>query len=131
MKEDRIRELFREMRDEAVPPDSQARVRMAVAERARSWPERVRRYWKVGAAVLIPAGAALVFALYRPPAPVAPPPAPPVVAEKAAPIVEQAPPVVQVRRRPAKARSRRAPQAAALIRIETPDPNVVILLVGG
>ena len=137
MTEDQIRELFREMRDEPVPPDSKARVRMAVAERTRSWPEKLRRRWKWWAAVLAPACLLLVALMTlqkKVDAPIPPAaPAPPVaVAEAPAPIV--APPrphIVRARHRVATPPREIASGGASLIRIETPDPDVVILLIGG
>jgi hypothetical protein len=143
MTEDQIRELFREMRDEPVPPDSQARVRMAVAERTESWREKLRprwnRHWKWIAAALVPACLLLVMVATREekiavPPPVVHPPAIAVVeppAEVAAPLP---PPPHRVRRvghRAAKPPREVASKGATLIRIETPDPDVVILLVGG
>ena len=136
MTEDEIRKLFREMRDEPVPPDSRARVRMAVAERTQSWPEKLRRRWKWIAAVLASACLLLVLVMTRenkmvpPPAPVV---NPPVVAsvETPAPVPPPRPHIVRARRRIAKPRRETAPGGASLIRIETPDPDVVILLIGG
>jgi hypothetical protein len=137
MTEDQIRELFREMRDEPVPPDSKARVRMAVAERSQSWTEKLRRRWKWMAAVLAPACLLLVVLMTGqkkvdvPPPPVAP--APPVaIVEAPAPIVAPPQPhIVRVRRRIVKPPRETVPGGARLIRIETPDPDVVILLIGG
>jgi hypothetical protein len=136
MTEDQIRELFREMRDEPVPPDSKARVRMAVAERTQSWPEKLRRRWKWLAAVLAPACLLLVMLMTRekkivpPPAPVV---NPPVVAsvETPAPAPPPQPHIVRARRHIAKPPREIASSGANLIRIETPDPDVVILLIGG
>ena len=137
MTDDEIRELFREMRDEPVPPDSKARVRMAVAERTQTWPEKLRRRWKWLAAVLAPACLLLVALLTwqknvdTPPAPVAPAP-PAVIAEAPAPLVAPPQPrIVHVRHRALKQRREIASNGANLIRIETPDPDVVILLIGG
>ncbi len=133
MTEDRIRELFREMRDEPIPGDSRARVRMAVAERTQSWRERVRRHWKIAATILVPVCAVLVVLVAREPAPVLAPPAPvvtrPMIAENAEPVappqtpVNSPPPVVRVTRRIVKPRivkprSADTAEAATLIRIE-------------
>jgi hypothetical protein len=132
MTEDEIRELLREMRDEPVPPDSKARVRMAVAERTQSWPEKLRRRWKVLAAVVAPACLVLVLMMTWqkkvdvPPPPVAPAP-PVVIAEAPAP----APHIVRARHHVSKPPRVIASNGASLIRIETPDPDVVILLIGG
>jgi len=145
MTEDKIRELFREMRDEPIPGASRARVRMAVAERTQSWRERIRRRWKLAAMILVPVCAALVVLVARGPVrttPGTPASGTPVVtqpmiaenAEPAAPPqtpVNSSPPVVRVKRRIVKPRSADTAEAAALIRIETPDPNIVILLIGG
>jgi len=132
MTEDKIRELFREMRDEPVPADSRARVRMAVAERSQSWQERLRRYWKIPAIILVPVCAVLVALSMREPARIVLPP--PVVVREAEPIAPVqtpavTPPVVRVRHRVVK--KVRPAEAATLIRIDTPDPDVVILLIGG
>lgn len=131
MTEDQLRELFREMRDEPVPPDSQARVRMAVAARTASWPERLRKYWKPAALILAPAAVILLVTLNRQPTPVDLPAAP-VVAAKMLPAEPTATPpparIVRVRHRVAKSH---VAEAATSIRIETEDPDVVILLVGG
>jgi hypothetical protein len=135
MTEDQLRELFRAMRDEPVPPDSKARVRMTVAGRTQSRPEKLRRHWKWFAAVLAPACLLLVLMMTRqnkivpPPAPVV---NPPVVASVETPATAPPPPhIVRARHRIAKPRRETVPGGASLIRIETPDPNVVILLVGG
>ncbi|HVW11173.1 MAG TPA: hypothetical protein VHC90_21455 [Bryobacteraceae bacterium] len=135
MTEDQIRELFREMRDEPVPPDSKARVRMAVAERTQNWPEKLRRRWKWMAAVLAPACLLLIFLIARGKTPGAPPApvvqAPVVASVKAPPAPPPRPHIVRARHRIAKPRQEPVASGANLIRIETPDPNVVILLVGG
>jgi hypothetical protein len=137
MTEDEIRELFREMRDEPVAPDSKARVRMAVAERTQSWPEKLRRRWKWMAAVLAPACLLLVLMMMTREKKIAPPPAPvvnpPVVAsvETPAPAPPAQPHIVRARRRVAKPPRQTVAGGASLIRIETPDPDVVILLIGG
>ena len=115
MSEDDIRELLGAMRDEPLPADSLARVRMAVAERTRPG----RRQWKIGAAILATGSVALIFLLSPGPGP-------------AVPAAKQATPVVAARQedppRPKpKVKLRRAD--AVRIRIETPDPDVVILLV--
>jgi len=139
MTEDELRELFREMRDEPVPADSQARVRLAVAERTQSWQERFRWQWKVAAALLATACAVLVAMLAREAAPVSKPvAAPPVIAKNVEtpsmiPASETPPRriVRAVRRRPALPRKRGGENAGTVIRIETADPDVVIVLVGG
>ena len=119
MNYDRMRELFREMRDEPVPADSLARVRAKLAERTgrRSW----FRWW---VPVLV-AGLAILAVVLRP---AGTPPPPVVLVQRAAPPPTPAP---AVRPRP---RSVPRPQprvvAGTVIRIDTPDPDVVIFLVG-
>ena len=110
---------------------------MAVAERTQTWPEKLRRRWKWLAAVLAPACLLLVALLTWQknvdtlPAPVAPAP-PAVIAEAPAPLVAPPQPrIVHVRHRALKPRREIASNGANLIRIETPDPDVVILLIGG
>jgi hypothetical protein len=129
MTEDEIRDLFRQMREDAVPADSLALVRLRLQDRIRS-----RGRWKVAAWVTACAVVALVALLIQPrtavrktaPAPIAArtPDAPPMELPPAT-----QPPTV----RPAIQRKRRRaepPSQGVLIRIETPDPDVVILLVG-
>ncbi len=124
MTEDQIRELLREMRDEPVPADSLARVRMRVDERVTA--KRGIRWWIPALAV---AALALLAVVYWPqphshrPAVVAvkQPEAPP-VAVVTEPAVAMP---IRVARRPAEA------AAGAAIRIETADPNVVLILVTG
>ncbi len=126
MTDERMRELFREMRDEPVPADSRARVRIAVAERTR----RRRWIWPVLAAsaaaamlgvIAIPRRAPetppRVVAVQRPqPTAIPQPPPDPRPAPRAAPVRRVRPP---------------APRTEDVtIRIETADPDVVILLVG-
>jgi hypothetical protein len=146
MTEDQVRELFREMREDPVPPDSSARVRLAVAERRRNWAERLRGHWKIAAAVLVPMCAVLIAMLAREPARVLRPPAvvKPIAAEETATLTEI--PVAEasavrphpVARRTIRTVTRMPGEQSAegavpgvVIRIETPDPDVVILLVGG
>ncbi len=135
MTEDQLRELFRDMRDEPVPADSKARVRMAVAERTQSWRERLRRNWKLLGVVLVPACLLLLVSLPQEKrAPqltalqplVAKAPAEPVVQENP----EPAPRIVPTHQRIAKVRRAATRSVAAVIRIETDDPNIVIMLVG-
>ncbi len=120
MTEQEMRDLFREMRDEPVPADSLARVRARLANRAP------RRHWWI----LVPAAAVALsivsVVMFRPAPP--PIPGPVIVAKTAPPPVKIAP--VQIPPRPKRARPK--PVAAvpvSMIRIETPDPEVVILLV--
>lgn len=133
MTEDRMRQLFREMREEPVPADSLARVRMAVAERTAA---RSRWLWRVIPALALAACAVLaVFVARTPDVPAAPvvaavrpgnplagytPPQPrPHVPPTVAP-----PAVARLARKPVQ----RGPEV--VVRIETSDPDVVLLLVG-
>jgi hypothetical protein len=125
MTEDRLREVLQQMRNEPVPPDSLARVRLAVAERTAPR----RGPWYAFAAV-----AALLFILVgvllqqRPERPALAPPPMPVIAHAPAPV--PVPPVRAIRQRRAMPRPRPNPTVAStVVRIETADPNVVILLV--
>ena len=138
MTDDQIRELLREMRDEPVPPDSKARVRMAVAQRTQRWPEKLRRRWKMLTAVLAPACLLLVMLMTREqkkviaPAPVVHPPVEATVETRVPmPAPTPQPHIVRVRRHVTKPSRQVVAGGANLIRIETPDPDVVILLVGG
>jgi hypothetical protein len=126
MNEQEMRELFREMRDEPVPADSLARVRLGVEERVDQR-LRKRSWWKL-AAPLIAAGCIVAgFFLLRPartPMPLQPPSTPE--------IAQVLPPPETPARttpRPRHVRPRPAKVEPVLIRIETPDPDVVILLV--
>ena len=130
MKEDEIRDLFREMREETVPPDSLARVRLRLED-------RIRRHgrWKVATWVM--AGTAVVFIallfpwgapIHKPASTlvaVTAPPSPPLDAPEPEPRMTVKPAIQRTRRHQPQPSSR-----AAVIRIETPDPDVVILLVG-
>jgi len=124
MTEEDIRGLFREMREDSVPADSMARVRMRITERTATW-----RRWKRAALVIAPLCLlVLAVALWRPMSPrIVLPPVLPVRVEPA--VMRPEPPPAQLVRRKQVAR-RRPPEQPVLIRIETPDPDVVILLVG-
>jgi hypothetical protein len=140
MNEDRIRELLREMRDEPVPADSLARVRLAVAQRTR----RAWRWRLLTPALAATAVIALTVWLRTPQS--LPQPAPQVVAREQAPPPEPPEPRASVPARPPLRRPERrlvktAPaakpervaepaEADVVIRIETPDPDVVLLLIG-
>lgn len=128
MTDDRLHELFREIREEPVPVDSLVRVRTGVAARIAK-----RRWLWAGGLSLIPVCALLLFLMLRTPAPVRRE----VGTNRAPSVVEKANPVVEpavIRTTPRRARHRRVEQAAKpappTIRIETEDPDVVILLVG-
>jgi hypothetical protein len=130
MNEDEIRELFREMRDEPLPPDSLARVRMAVTARtsgAKRW--KAARPW--AAALLVTACVAMVFFSPRPTAP----PAPPADVAKqvliAVPREPQPTPSTKVEspktaRAPIKRKPPTRPKQDLAIRVETEDPDVVL-----
>lgn len=142
MNEERIRELLREMRDEAVPADSLARVRMGVESRAtRSRARQQAVAAKAWGALAAAAVAVLVLAIAvwrHKPAQIETLPAPEIaqaVPAQAVPPVPEPREPVPVRRHAVQRAARTIPvrpvaAKAAEIRIETPDPNVVILLVG-
>ena len=122
MNEQEIRELFREMREEPVPADSLARVRARVDQRRR----RVGP-WKILAALAAAACIVVGILILRPGKPIQRVSAPEIAQViPAAPVEISVPPVPKARRVP---RPRRAEAVPVLIRIETPDPDVVILLV--
>lgn len=134
MTEEEIRDLFREMREEPVPADSLVRLRTKLAERtgARVWLRRRT------AALVFTAACLALFGLFWPSVTVEPPKAPE-VSERPAdlPIDRQrpafAPPIARpkaVRHRISRPEHPSPEQTPLLIRIETPDPEVVILLVG-
>lgn len=135
MTEDDVRKLLRDMRDEPVPAGSLRNVRLAVARRTK---KRPAIWWR--AAAMLAAAACLLFLLLpaRKPEVVAKPPGPVPVAHRQpqpakvlAPTTAPAPILVQPVRQPRRAvRKPAAPQPGVLIRIETPDPDVVILLIG-
>ncbi|MCW5979146.1 MAG: hypothetical protein KIT09_13805 [Bryobacteraceae bacterium] len=141
MTDDEMRGIFREMRDEPVPPDSLARVRESVAVRTRQ--ERPWRgwAWKVAAALAAAASLVLVLVWSRASVPNQPPPAPPapIAREEATPppppveppvtVARRAPPPPEPPVRPARRVAEESTAGGArVIRIETPDPDVVILL---
>jgi hypothetical protein len=128
MSDESLRELFRELREEPMAADSLARVRTGVRSRIAA---RRTRFFAFLA--LAPVAMALIafFALTpRRPSDVPWPPLPPLVT---APAIldrtqEEAPSVP--RTSSIARRKRKEPEKPVLIRIETPDPEVVILLVG-
>jgi hypothetical protein len=139
MSEEELRQLLREMREDPMPVDSVARVRIGVAHRVRN--RRRRRVFTALALAMVPAAAWVITIL-----PIAQPPRtrPNEVVRKSNPsvVTEQRPkqnPVSgslnrYVRRRyalPEKvlSKSRIEREDPILIRIETPDPNILILLV--
>ena len=143
MNEDQMRELFREMREEPVPADSQARVRMEAARRIAEH-RKVWSWWRWGAVAAAVACAVLVVVMvkHRPevrrappvasikPVPVAPPPV--IVAAKPPTRTRRARPEMMARteRQGVRAKATDSVASNVVMRIETPDPNVVILLIG-
>ena len=126
MNEQEMREVFREMREEPVPADSLARVRMAVGERIhrRRWVSP----WKIAAA-LVMAGCIVAGFLFLRPVRTPVRTVEPVPLEIAQ---VQSPQEIPIRVAPKPRRVQPRPVEAVprmLIRIETPDPDVVILLV--
>jgi len=128
MTEREIQDLFREMRDEPVPADSLARVRLGVEERTAK-----RSGWKWVVPLALAASVVAGFLLLRPTKSLVP------VEQPGTPAIAQVLPppelpiqTAQTALRPKRVRPR--PQRVAsvptmLIRIETPDPDVVILFV--
>lgn len=130
MNEDRIRELLREMRDEPVPAGSLLRIQAGASERIAASSRR-GTVWRV--ALALAAGVVFAVLLLRPPKPQSVPesialapagrPPEPELAPAAAKPAPAKPAVRRVRKPP-------SPDGGAIIRIETPDPDVVILLIG-
>ncbi len=123
MTEHEMRNLFREMREEPVPADSLTRVRQRVEQRRRRTAP-----WKILAVLAAAACIVAGFLILRPGKPV-----PPVSLPEIAQVLPAAPAEIPVPPAPKAKHARRpTPRAQAvpvLIRIETPDPDVVILLV--
>ena len=133
MTEDEIRQLFREMSDEPVPGESLRRVRLAVAERTRP---RIGTRWRSAAVLAAAACVVLLILRLREPAPVLRPVPLVIAREQVVPPKEPAPLPARVPRKPqpsmravAQRGVERIP-ATFVIRIETPDPDVLILLIG-
>ena len=123
MTEQEMRDLFREMREEPVPADSLARVRLKVDKRIGQ-----RNWWKFVVPLVAASCMVAGFLLLRPAGktvPIVLPP-PPEVARALPPLEIPTPAVSRPRRVP---RPQHVEGAPVLIRIETPDPEVVILLV--
>lgn len=137
MNEDQMRELFREMREEPVPADSLARVRLAVAGRTSKAP-RWKAGWPWAPIVVVAACVALVFLLPRPAGPPEPPRtvakhvviALPEVPEPESPAKagsQTGPALVQMRPEPRpEPKPRVHPKQDLSMRIETGDPDVVL-----
>jgi len=131
MNEEEMRQIFRGMRDEPVPADSVARVRAGVDQRIQKRPWAAG--WKLAAALVMAGFIVGVFVLLRPgkPAPTEPPVAPE-IAQVMPPVEAPVLPEIPVRTAPRPKRARPRPVVEGVpvsIRIETPDPDVVILLV--
>jgi hypothetical protein len=141
MTEDDVRALLHEMRDEPVPADSLARVRMAVSDRRRiekaspglAWS------WKWLGLIATAVAVAVVAILLRP----AHRSNPKTIEVRNEPVTVPAPPLpatspehkgeavkVSTKRRQKVPRVKGARAGNLLVRIETADPDVVILLVG-
>jgi hypothetical protein len=147
MTEDQIRDLLREMRDEPIPPDSKVRVRTALKGRiqAGGWKRLFHRQWGIAAVLFAMASVVTVLMLFNPARRVHEP-SPPVglpesdaQLERASPLERTAaPPISRRTKHPAPrilqparhAQPSLATDHGVVIRIETSDPNVVILLVG-
>ena len=126
MTDDEIQGVLRELRDEPVPADSLARVRMRVTERTsrRGW-----RAWWVPAMAVVWLVLTVVLWPRRVIEPVAPP-APPVVAQTPVQPAAAVQPVVVAASKPPKIRPRARPAPShGSIRIETADPDVVLIFV--
>jgi hypothetical protein len=126
-----MRELFREMREEPVPADSLARVRVAVDQRIHQRPWLSA--WKIAAA-LVMAVCILAGFLWLRPAKSVPiqQVSPPEIAQALPQIEIPALPEIPARPAPRPKRARPRPVVEGVpvsIRIETADPDVVILLV--
>lgn len=129
MNEQEMRDLFREMREEPVPADSLARVRAAVDQRIQKRPWVFA--WKMAAALVMASFIVGAYFLLRPGKPVQQV-SPPVIAQVLPPVEIAALPEIPVRPavRPKRVRPRTVVESVPVsIRIETPDPDVVILLV--
>ena len=136
MNDDEIRALFEEMREEAVPADSLARLRMAVASGTQ--PSRRKWWWAAFAIAAACCGIALLAVLFQPALPIPPAPAPIAARQMPpeVPMVSPGAPVAPVAAPKMRRVVHRVPVAppprlpGTVVRIETNDPNVVILLVG-
>jgi anti-sigma factor RsiW len=141
MTEDEVRLLLHELRNEPVPADSLVRVRLAVAQGSRreTWLQRLGARWKI-LGLLTAAAVILVIAVRVRP-----------VHQTSTPTaaIQHSAAVVEVPSRPAtsnrdakvstnvaakpkiKDPRKTAPKDGdVLVRIETADPDVVILLIG-
>ena len=135
MTDDDVRSLLRSLRDEPVPADSLARVRLAVAERRQAGMGRFVAVWKFAGVFGAMAVVVLIAVLLRP---VEQPATPVVKIRESAITAKQEPPprpslIVEPERRKTVAKKVRKAMASGeniVVRIETADPDVVILLIG-
>ena len=152
MKEERIHELFREMRNEPVPGESLQNVQQAVTEKIRLQRSSARKWrWPLAFAT---AASIIAIALFWQTLPktdqqrqikvVTSIPIPEPATQEVAPLPE----VTQVKTNPPRVsfkpveravitkpvpqqvEAKKKPDDSIMIRVETEDPNVVILLVG-
>jgi anti-sigma factor RsiW len=139
MTDEEVRGLLRDLRDEPVPPDSLARVRLAVAERsARSrW---FMAPWKAAAAIASFAVLVLLVVWMRPahhpvtPVPVSPREVaatqPPVLPPITAPATKVRASAASTTKQKIKQKPENPTGEGLVVRIETEDPDIVILLIG-
>jgi hypothetical protein len=127
MTEEEMRTLFREMREEPIPADSLARVRLGVEQGIgkKSW-------WKFAALMAVAACVVAGFLLLRPvkaPVAVEQPSAPAIAEVLSPPELPIQPARIAPRPKRVRPRPQRVEVLPVSIRIETPDPDVVILFV--
>jgi hypothetical protein len=131
MNEEEIRNLLHEMRQTDVPVDSVARVRLKLARRIRERPQRRIAAWVMAAAGV------LLGVIFFNPTPKTDRQASRAIAAPDRPytppihVTEEIAPRPKVDRATRRERQPKHTSAAVTIRIETPDPEVVILLIGG
>ena len=128
MSDDNLHELFRELRDEPIAADSLARVRAGVSSGIAARRKRFFAFLAFATAAMV---LLAVFGITPQQQFIAPKPAPPTPATVPAILEqprEQEP--VRPRTRSIARQGKRTPEKPVLIRIETADPEVVILLVG-
>jgi hypothetical protein len=127
MTEREIQALLREMRDEPVPADSLVRVRVGVEQRIG-----VRNWWKFAVPLAVAGCVVAGFLLLRPakaPLPIEQPSAPVIAEVLPPPEVPIQPAQTVPRPKRVRPRPQRVEVVPVSIRIETPDPDVVILFV--
>ena len=140
MTDDDVRSLLRSLRDETVPADSLARVRLAVAARSEAAKSR-RRFvlpWKFVGLLASAALTILAVVLFSPTKQTTRPAAKVrqevVTAKEVAPPpiinVEPQKPVMSATKSNKPRRDAKPKSKDMVVRIETADPDVVILLIG-